>query len=106
MAPCHRNHGSHFTGIAALFHWNIQRGLKERGGARANKELQFLMYSSPEGNIFVNAIIKNETIWLTQKAIAKLFSYIPDNISLYLKNIYTEGEFNEASTTEEFSVAR
>lgn len=71
-----------------------------------NKELQFLMYNTPEGNISVNAIIKNETIWLTQKAMAELFSCTPDNISLHLKNIYIEGELNEASTTEKFSVVQ
>jgi hypothetical protein len=71
-----------------------------------SKELQFLMYNTPEENISVNVIIKNETIWLTQKAMAELFDCTTDNISLHLKNIYADGELNESSTTEEFSVVQ
>lgn len=32
-----------------------------------DKELQFLIYNTPEENVSVNAVIKDETIWLTQK---------------------------------------
>lgn len=71
-----------------------------------SKELQFLIYNTPEENVSVNAVIKDETIWLTQKAMAELFDCTTDNISLHLKNIYTDGELNENSTTEEFSVVQ
>ncbi|MGI6686428.1 MAG: virulence RhuM family protein [Bacillota bacterium] len=71
-----------------------------------SKELQFLMYNTPEENVSVNAVIKNETIWLTQKAMAELFDCTTDNISLHLKNIYADGELKESSTTEEFSVVQ
>lgn len=71
-----------------------------------SKELQFLIYNTPEENVTVNAIIKDETIWLTQKAMAELFDCTTDNISLHLKNIYADGELNESSTTEEFSIVQ
>ena len=71
-----------------------------------SKELQFLMYNTPEENVSVNAVIKDETIWLTQKAMAELFDCTTDNISLHLKNIYADGELNESSTTEEFSIVQ
>lgn len=71
-----------------------------------SKELQFLMYNTPEENVSVNAVIKDETIWLTQKAMAELFDCTTDNISLHLKNIYADGELDESSTTEEFSVVQ
>ncbi len=71
-----------------------------------SKELQFLIYNTPEENVTVNAIIKDETIWLTQKAMAELFDCTTDNISLHLKNIFAEGELDESSTTEEFSVVQ
>ena len=71
-----------------------------------SKELQFLMYNTPEENVSVNAVIKDETIWLTQKAMAELFGCTTDNISLHLKNIYADGELDESSTTEEFSVVQ
>ncbi|MGI6731731.1 MAG: virulence RhuM family protein [Anaerovoracaceae bacterium] len=71
-----------------------------------SKELQFLIYNTPEENVSVNAVIKDETIWLTQKAMAELFDCTVDNISLHLKNIYADGELNESSTAEEFSVVQ
>lgn len=67
---------------------------------------RFLMYHSAEQNISVNAVIRDETIWLTQKAMAELFDCTPDNISLHLKNIFADGELDETSTTEDFSVVQ
>ena len=71
-----------------------------------NNEFEFLVYRSVEEDIAVNAVIKDETIWLTQKAMAELFDCSSDNISLHLKNIYAEKELNETATTEEFSVVQ
>ena len=56
------------------------------------KDFQFLIYKSSEEDVSVNAIIKDESIWLTQKAMAELFDCSTDNISLHLKNIFAEGE--------------
>lgn len=58
-------------------------------------ELQFLMYSTPENEVSVNAIIKDETIWLTQKSMADLFGVGIPAISKHLKNIFEEGELIE-----------
>lgn len=69
-------------------------------------EIQFLLYNTPDKNIKVNVIVKDETLWLTQKAMAELFDCSTDNISLHLKNIYNDGELNEISTVEEFSVVQ
>lgn len=70
------------------------------------KELNFLMYSSPEGDVSINSIIKDDTIWLTQKSMAELFDCSTDNISLHLRNIYKDGELQEILTTEDFSVVK
>lgn len=67
---------------------------------------QFLLYQSADENISVNAVIKDETIWLTQKAMAELFGCSTDNISLHLKNIFADGELSEQATTEDFSVVQ
>lgn len=71
------------------------------------KEFDFLMYHAAEENISVNALIKDETIWLTQKAMAELFDVNKSSISRHLKNIFAEGELVEevvvakiATTTE------
>ena len=69
-------------------------------------EIQFLLYNTPDKNIKVNVTVKDETLWLTQKAMAELFDCSTDNISLHLKNIYNDGELNEISTAEEFSVVQ
>jgi hypothetical protein len=68
------------------------------------KDFQFLIYKSSEEDVSVNAIIKDESIWLTQKAMAELFECSTDNISLHLKNIFAEGELIKESVTEKFSV--
>lgn len=71
-----------------------------------DKELQFLIYNTPEENISVNAVVKDETIWLTQKAMSELFDCSIDNISLHLKNIYKDNELQEKATIEEFSIVQ
>ena len=67
---------------------------------------QFLIYRSAEEDVSVNAIVKEESVWLTQKGMAELFDCTTDNISLHLKNIYAEGELDEAATAEESSVVQ
>ncbi|WP_374166542.1 hypothetical protein [Arcticibacter sp. MXS-1] len=60
-----------------------------------NKELQFLIYSTPQFNTKINVVVKDETIWLTQKAMAELFGVQVPAISKHLKNIFKEGELEE-----------
>ncbi|MCL4101738.1 hypothetical protein MMG03_001318 [Fibrobacter succinogenes] len=59
------------------------------------KQLQFLMYSTPDEDVKVNALVKDETIWLTQKAMGELFNVNVPAISKHLKNIFDEGELQE-----------
>jgi len=54
----------------------------------------------------VQVRLEGETVWLTQAQMAELFGTSTDNISLHLKNIYTEKELEEPATTEDFSVVR
>lgn len=58
-------------------------------------EFQFLIYRSADEEVSINALIKDETIWLTQKAMAELFGVKVPAISKHLKNIFEEGELNE-----------
>lgn len=60
-----------------------------------SKELLFLMYSTPKEDIKVNVVLRDETIWLTQKAMAELFDVQTPAISKHLKNIFEEGELDE-----------
>ncbi len=62
----------------------------------ADKErFDFLIYNSVEENVSVNAVIHDETIWLTQKAMAELFDVGVPAINKHLKNIFEEGELDE-----------
>jgi len=66
----------------------------------------FLLYGSDDDKVRVRVLLHGETIWLTQRQMADLFDTTADNISLHLRNIYTEGELAEAPTTEDFSVVQ
>ena len=68
-----------------------------------NSEIKYLIYNTPQEAVSVKAIVKGETIWLTQKAMAELFDCSTDNISLHLKNIFAEGELDKNSVTEKIS---
>ena len=69
-----------------------------------NEQNNLLIYKDKRGNIVVDAIYKDETLWLTQKGMAKVFDCSVDNISLHLKNIFKEKELNENSVIEETSI--
>lgn len=64
-----------------------------------NQEFQFLMYRAADEDISVNAVIKDETIWLTQKAMAELFGVESHTINYHLKEIYKTCELLEVATT-------
>lgn len=66
-------------------------------------EFNFLVYKTPEQDVKINAVIKDDTIWLTQKSMAELFGCSSDNISLHLKNIFEARELNKDSVTEKIS---
>ena len=70
----------------------------------ADKEMQFLLYKAEAEQVTVNALIKDDNIWLTQKAMGTLFDCSISNISLHLKNIYDEGELDKEATVEEISI--
>ena len=56
-------------------------------------EIQFPLYSLPEEQAMVQVVIKDETIWCTQKAMAQLFGVGVPAITKHLKNIFSEGVF-------------
>ena len=70
----------------------------------ADKEMQFLLYQAEAEQVTVNALIKDDNIWLTQKAMGTLFDCSISNISLHLKNIYDEWELDKEAPVEEISI--
>ena len=68
-----------------------------------SNDFRFLMYNAPDEEVSINAVVKDESVWLTQKGMAELFGCTADNISLHLKNIFNEGELNKEAVTEKIS---
>lgn len=71
-----------------------------------NDSFQFLMYRSAEQDISVNAVIRDETIWLTQKGMAELFGVEIPAISKHLANIFTEGELEAEATLSKMEIVQ
>ncbi|MBN1553838.1 MAG: ArsR family transcriptional regulator [Phycisphaerae bacterium] len=63
---------------------------KDNSPDPANGEI--VLYSSPGGDVRVECLLREETIWLTQQQIAELFGVDKSGVSRHLKNIYDEGE--------------
>jgi hypothetical protein len=64
----------------------------------SEKEFQYLLYTTADNDVKVNAVIKDDTIWLTQKAMAELFGINTQAITKHLSNIYDDGELSRDST--------
>ena len=57
--------------------------------------VEFILYNDISESISVNVIVKDETLWLTQKSMAELFGVDLSTIARHLKNIFSEGELTE-----------
>ena len=62
-----------------------------------SKPGQFLLYTAPDGAVKVDVFIQQETVWLTQKALAELFGVNVPAVNKHLKNIFDSGELIENS---------
>ncbi len=70
-----------------------------------SNELEFIVYSTPAEDVRVDAAVKDETVWLTQKGMAELFGVDRSVISRHLKNIFEEEELNKAVVCAEIAQA-
>lgn len=66
-----------------------------------NNDLEFLIYKTPEEDVIINAVLQDETLWLTQKGMAKLFDTSKQNISYHINNCFNEGELDKNSVVKE-----
>ena len=67
-------------------------------------ENDLIIHKNKDGNIIVDAIYKDDTLWLSQKGMSKVFECTTDNISLHLKHIFVEKELDKNSVTEKCSL--
>lgn len=67
---------------------------------------EIVIYKNENGNISFEAKLEDETIWLTQDMMAKLFETTSQNITMHIKNIYEEEELEQISTCKDFLQVR
>lgn len=79
--------------------------MKKKDVEKKNKLIpassSLLLYTAPDGSETIEVRLENETVWLTQSAMAELFQTTPQNITMHLKDIYAEGELAEKATCKE-----
>ena len=63
-------------------------------------QTNFLLYTGNDGKVNVEVFLKDETVWLTQKAIGDLFGKERSVITKHLKNIFASGELEEKSNVQ------
>jgi hypothetical protein len=63
-----------------------------------DKQSNFLLYTGNDGKVNIEVFLKDETVWLTQKAMAELFGVKIPAISKHLSNIFESGELQKEAT--------
>ncbi len=71
-----------------------------------NSKGEIILFKTPEGDTQIDVKLEEETVWLSQKLMAKLFQKNTDTIGLHISNIFKEEELDENSTTEYYSVVQ
>lgn len=67
---------------------------------------EIILYTTPEGDIKIDTVFQNETIWLTQKKMAELFDVNVPAISKHLSNIYNDGELKMEATVSKMETVQ
>jgi len=73
---------------------NMNKAEKDNSG--------FLLYNAPDGEVRIEVALEDETVWLTQKAMAELFGVSKSTISEHLNNIYDTVELIKSTTVRNF----
>ena len=71
-----------------------------------SEQNRFLLYTARDGAVKVDVFFKNETVWLTQKALAELFAVKVPAINKHLKNIFDSGELTREATVSKMEIVR
>ena len=76
---------------------------KGGGGIGLNEISNFILYTTPNGDVQLDILLQDENLWLTQKGLAELFGVERSVITKHLKNIYDSGELDKVSTCAKFA---
>ena len=66
-----------------------------------NSQNNIIIYTTDDGQARIEVRLEDENVWLTQNAMAELFDTTRNNITIHIKNIFTEGELEEKSVSKE-----
>lgn len=66
------------------------------------KESEFLLYNTPQGDVRLQVLILDETVWLTQEGMQELFGRAKSTISEHISNVFEEGELDKISVVRDF----
>lgn len=67
---------------------------------------QVAIYEAPDGEVRVEARLERESVWLSQRGMAEVFGTTPENVLMHIRNVFTDNELEEGSTTKDFLVVR
>lgn len=71
----------------------------------SSNQSDFILYTSQEGDVKVEAVLQDEKIWLTQKAMGELFGTDRSVITKHIGNIFSSGELDEESNVQKMHFA-
>jgi hypothetical protein len=71
----------------------------------SSNQSDFILYTSNEGDVKVEVVLQDENIWLTQKAMGKLFGKDRSVITKHIQNIFSSGELDEESNVQKMHFA-
>ncbi len=85
--------------------------MRKNGDCTENNEKEspggeIILYRAEDGRVRLEVRLQDETVWLTQPLMAKLFQTTQQNISQHIKNIYDEGELEPGATHKKFLSVR
>ena len=69
-----------------------------------SQQSNFLLYTTPDGEVKIEVFLQDETIWLTQKKMAELFGVEVNTINYHLKEIFKGGELSENSVVRKIRI--
>ena len=72
---------------------------KSRGGS------EILVYQAPDGRVRLDVQLEGDSVWLSQEQMARLFGKARSTINEHIKNIFAEGELDEAGVTHKFGIS-
>ncbi|MGI6353875.1 MAG: cell filamentation protein Fic [Lentisphaeria bacterium] len=78
---------------------------KNHCGASGMNNSELLIYQAADGKIRIDVRLEDETVWLTQDHMARLFGKAKSTINEHIKNIFVEGELVEADVMKKFGIS-